>query len=135
MFIIALPIVVAAVLVVAAVTAIIARLVCCKNRRRRVSHTVEMSEYATVEKPSDSKRTFHRSKSPERYEMRRMSSEYVDIGVSPPGPVDTLEMERKVVYGADHEGESDTIYEEVMEDGEYEPVNSSTPQPESQTQI
>ena len=86
--------------------------------------------YAAGEKPSDFKGTSHTSKPPEQREVRRVSSEYVDVGYSPPGPVDSI---INVVYGVGGESDPDAMrYEEVMEDGEYEPIDPQPPHPQSQ---
>ena len=63
---------------------------------------------------------------PEHRAVRRVSSEYEDV--------DAIMMERNVVHEVEEESDEDEmIYEEVMEDGEYEAVDHEAPQPQNQT--
>ena len=135
-FIVAIPIVVTALLTAVIVVAIIVGIVCYKRRnqqRRSAKQELKMAEIAAREKPSDTNGTSHTPHPPEHREVRRVSSEYVDVGYSPPGPVDTIKMERNVVYGVGGESDPDAmIYEEVVGDGEYEAIDDVVPQSQSQ---
>ena len=135
MFIIAIPIVVTALLTAVIAIAIIIGIVYCKRRkqqRKSAKQGFEMPGYAAGVELSDSKEMSHSSNPPEQREVRRVSSEYEDVGYSLPGPVDTIKMERNVVYGVGEESDPDAMIYEVVEDGEYEPIDPQTPQPQSQ---
>ena len=120
-FIIAIPIVVIALLTAVIVIATIIGIVWRKQQRKSAKQEFEMPEYAAGDKPSESKGTPPASKPPGHCEVRRVSLEYEDMGYSPPGSVDTIKMERNVVYGVGGEADPDAMI-----------INPQTPQPQSQ---
>lgn len=104
-------------------------IMCCKKRKQEKKSVKRDS--VGGENPSDSTGISHLPRQPENHEMRRVSSECVDMGHSPPGPVQRTDMERNEVGGVG--GESDqVIYEEVMGNGECDPIDHEAPQSQSQ---